>query len=150
MPYLIGFVLALTVGAYATAMRLDRDRAFYPTVLIVVASYYVLFAIMGGSGRAIVIESLVTGVFVVAASVGFRRSLWLVCAGLAAHGLMDAVHGRFVDNPGVPAWWPAWCLAYDVAAAGYLGWRIARREKTKVAGAIDRGGERVIARGAMG
>jgi hypothetical protein len=28
MPYLIGFVLALTVGDYATAMRLDRDRAF--------------------------------------------------------------------------------------------------------------------------
>jgi hypothetical protein len=130
MPYLIGFVLALTVGGYATAMRLDRDRAFYPTVLIVVASYYVLFAIMGGSGRTIVIESLIVGAFAVAASVGFRRSLWLVCAALAAHGLLDAVHGHLIDNPGVPSWWPAWCLSYDVAAAGYLAWRLTRAHAT--------------------
>lgn len=126
MPYIIGFALAFTVGGYATAMRLDRDRAFYPTVLIVVASYYVLFAVMSGSARTIVIESLIAGAFAVAASVGFRRSLWLVCAALAAHGLLDAVHGRFVANPGVPSWWPAWCLAFDVAAAGYLAWQIIR------------------------
>ena len=63
MAYVIGIVLALAVSVYATAMRLDRDRAFYPTVLIVVAFYYVLFAVMGGSGRAMVIESLVAGVF---------------------------------------------------------------------------------------
>ena len=130
MPYILGLVLALAVGGYATALRLDRDRAFYPTVLIVIASYYVLFAVMGGSDRAIVIESLIAVAFVAAASLGFRRSLWLVCAALAAHGLQDAVHGRFVDNPGVPAWWPAWCLAYDVAAAGYLAWRLTRAAAT--------------------
>jgi hypothetical protein len=124
---MLGLVLALVVGGYATALRLDRDRAFYPTVLIVIASYYVLFAVMGGSGRAIVIESLIAAAFVVAASLGFRGSLWLVGAALAAHGLQDAVHGRFVDNPGVPAWWPAWCLAYDVAAAGYLAWLLYSR-----------------------
>jgi hypothetical protein len=127
MPFMLGLVLALVVGGYATALRLDRDRAFYPTVLIVIASYYVLFAVMGGSGRAIVIESLIAAAFVVAASLGFRGSLWLVCAALAAHGLQDAVHGRFVDNPGVPAWRPAWCLAYDVAAAGYLAWLLYSR-----------------------
>ena len=128
MPYLIGITLALVVAGYATAMRLDRDRAFYPTVLIVIASTYVLFAAIGGSGRAIVIESLVMGGFVVAASLGFRRSLWLVCAGLAAHGMLDAVHGRVIANPGVPAWWPAFCATYDLAAAGYLAWRLARAD----------------------
>ena len=79
-----------------------------------------------GSGRVILIESLIAGVFIVAASVGFRRSLWLVAAGLAAHGVMDFFHGRLVANPGVPAWWPAFCGAYDVAAAGYLAWRLVR------------------------
>jgi len=126
MPYVIGIVLALAVSAYATAMRLDRDRAFYPTVLIVIASYYVLFAVMGGSGRAIVVESGLMGVFVVAASVGFRGSLWLVVAALAAHGVQDLFHARFIVNPGVPVWWPGWCLSYDVAAAGYLAWRLTR------------------------
>ena len=135
MPYMIGLVLALAAGGYATAMRLDRDRAFYPTVMIVIAFYYVLFAVMGGSGRAIVIESLIAGVFVLAASLGFRSSLWLVVAALAAHGVMDFLHARLVDNPGVPAWWPAWCGAYDVAAAGYLAWRLTRAGATSATSA---------------
>jgi hypothetical protein len=133
MPYMIGIVLALAVSAYATALRLDRDRAFYPTVLNVVAAYYVLFAAMGGSGRVIVVESLIAGVFVVAASVGFRRSLWLVAAGLAAHGVMDFFHARLVANPGVPVWWPAFCGAYDVAAAGYLAWRLTHEQAGRTA-----------------
>jgi hypothetical protein len=127
MAYVIGLLLALAVAVYATTLRLDRDRAFYPTVLLVIAVLYILFAaIGGGSGRVFLIESLIAGVFVVAASVGFRRSLWLVAAGLAAHGVMDFFHGQLVVNPGVPAWWPAFCGSYDVAAAVYLAWRLAR------------------------
>ncbi|AHG89387.1 hypothetical protein J421_1850 [Gemmatirosa kalamazoonensis] len=126
MPYVLGIVLALAVGVYATAMRFDRDRVLYPTLLIVFGSYYVLFAILGGSAGAIVIESLITGVFAVVATVGFRRNLWLVVAGLVAHGAMDLVHGHLVANPGVPAWWPAWCMSYDVVAGAYLAWRLAR------------------------
>ena len=134
MAYVIGILLALAVSAYATALRLDRDGAFYPTVLIVVACYYVLFAAMGGSGRVVVVESLIAGVFVAAASLGFRRSLWLVAAALAAHGVQDLFHGRLVANPGVPVWWPAFCSAYDLVAAGYLAWRLthstARRQRS--------------------
>ena len=124
MPYVIGTILALAVSAYATALRLDKDRAFYPTVLFVVASYYVLFAVIGGSGTAIVLEMLIGGVFIVAATLGFRGSLWLVVAGLAAHGVQDFFHMGLVANPGVPAFWPAFCSTYDIAAAGYLAWRL--------------------------
>src|SRR5688572_17247722 len=124
MAYVIGILLALAVSAYATALRLDRDGAFYPTVLIAIAFLYVLFAAMGGSGRAVVVESLVAGVFIAAASVGFRRNLWLVAAALAAHGVQDLFHARLVANPGVPVWWPAFCSAYDLVAAGYLAWRL--------------------------
>jgi hypothetical protein len=124
MAYLIGIVLALAISAYATALGLDRDRAFYPTVLVVIASYYVLFAAMGGSGRVMIVESLLMAVFVVAASLGFRRSLWLVVAGLAAHGVLDLFHAHLVANSGMPAWWPAFCLTYDLTAASYLAWRL--------------------------
>ncbi len=120
MPEVIGLVLALAVSLYARVTRLDRDRALYPVVLVVIASYYVLFAVMGGSDRVIIIESLVAGGFAVAATVGFRRSLWLVAAALGAHGVLDLFHARVVANPGVPAWWPGFCLAYDVAAAAWL------------------------------
>jgi hypothetical protein len=125
MPYIIGIVSALAISVYATALQLDRDRAFYPTVLNVIALLYILFAAIGGaSGRVFVSEALIGGVFIVAASVGFRGSLWLVAAGLAAHGIQDFFHGSIVANPGVPVWWPAFCGAYDVAAAGYLAWRL--------------------------
>jgi hypothetical protein len=99
---------------------LDRDRAFYPTVLIVIASLYDLFAVMGGSTTALVQESVVAAGFVAVAVLGFRLNLWLLVAGLAAHGIFDYVHGGLISNPGVPVWWPAFCLGYDVMAAGCL------------------------------
>ena len=49
MPYLIGIVLSVAVAVFARYVGFDRDRAFYPTVIIVVAAYYVLFAAMTGS-----------------------------------------------------------------------------------------------------
>jgi hypothetical protein len=128
MAYVIGIVLALAVSVYATLLRLDRDRAFYPTVLIVVGAYYVLFAAMGASGDVMLVELAIMAVFVVAASLGFRGSLWLVAAGLVGHGVMDLFHARLVANPGVPVWWPAFCAAYDIVAGGYLAWRLTRAQ----------------------
>lgn len=124
VSYLIGILLALLVAAFARWVGLDRDGGFYPTVLIVVASYYVLFAVMGGSTRALILESTVMAAFAAFAVAGLKRSLWLVVAGLAGHGVMDAFHGRIVNNPGVPEWWPGFCLAYDVGAAAALAWVI--------------------------
>jgi hypothetical protein len=120
MALLVGALLAIAVGLFAAASRLDRDRAFYPTVMIVVASYYCLFAVMGASTRALVLESLVAGAFVAMAILGFRSSLWVVVMALAAHGVFDLAHGRVLSNPGVPRWWPAFCLAYDATAAAFL------------------------------
>jgi len=126
-PAIVGLCLALAVGVFGTLVGLDRDRAFYATVAIVVASLYSLFAVMGGSTGALVVESIVGVGFIALAVVGFRSSPWLVVAALAGHGLFDGVHGSFITNPGVPGWWPAFCLAYDVAAAAYLAWLIVSR-----------------------
>src|SRR5262245_58390417 len=120
----MGVLLALAVGVFATVVGLDRDRAFYPTVAIVVASYYALFAVMGGSTRPLVLECAAGAVFVAAAVAGFRYSLWIAALALAGHGVFDLVHGALISNPGVPVWWPPWCLAYDVTAAVYLAWRL--------------------------
>ncbi len=126
MEYLIGAVLALTVSLLATWVGFDRDRAFYPTVLVVIASYYGLFAVMGGSVSALAAEVVAMGVFLLASVLGFRRNLWLVVGALAAHGVFDLVHGHIIDNPGTPAWWPMFCLSYDIAAAAYLAWLLKR------------------------
>ena len=126
MAALIGALLAFAVGLLATALGLDRDRAFYPVVTIVIASYYVLFAVMGEAMDALVLEALVGAVFLAGAAMGFTTSLWVVVVALVAHGLFDLVHAAIISNPGVPAWWPAFCLAYDVAAAAYLAWLLQR------------------------
>ncbi len=132
MPLLIGLTLALCVGMFATIVGLDKDRAFYPTVMMVIASLYALFAVMGDSANALLAELALGAVFIVAAVVGFKRSLWVVVLALAAHGAQDFVHSSLIANPGVPAWWPAFCGAYDVVAALYLAWLIGSgRVRTK-------------------
>lgn len=124
----IGAAMAAAIGLFANLAGFDRERSFYPTVLIVIASYYALFAASGGS--ALGAEALLMTPFLAAAVIGFRKSAWIVVVALAAHGVLDAVHAQLVVNPGVPAWWPPFCLAYDLVAACWLGGLLVRRGKT--------------------
>jgi hypothetical protein len=117
MPSTVGIVLSLGVALFARGVGFDRDRSFYPTVLLVIASYYALFAVMSGSTHALITESIVMVGFLVAAVMGFKSSRWIVVAGFLAHGALDTFHGMVIANPGVPSWWPAFCFAYDVGAA---------------------------------
>jgi hypothetical protein len=127
MEYIVGASLALAVGVFGTLSRLDRDRAFYPTVLVVIATYYNLFAVISGSPLILGAEAVGTLVCVAVAVIGFRTSLWLVVAALAGHGAFDLVHARLIADPGVPAWWPGFCSTYDIVAALYLAWTLLRR-----------------------
>jgi len=127
MEYLIGIVLAAVVCAFGLLTGFDRDRAFYPTMLIVIASYYILFAVIAGSTPALVIESLVACVFSALAAAGFKKNLWMVVAGLVGHGLFDFFHHLLIQNPGVPAWWLGWCLSFDVLAGVFLAVLLKRR-----------------------
>ncbi len=131
MSHAIGVAVAFAVAVLGRSAGLDRDRAFYSTVLIVTASYYVLFAVLGGSMHAVAVESIGLAVFTACAVVGFRTSMWLVVAGLMAHGVFDIVHARTVSNPGMPEYWPAFCLAFDVAAAVWLGWLSLKRSSRR-------------------
>lgn len=127
MPYVVGIILSGGVASLGRWVGFDRDRAFYPTVLIVVASYYVLFAAMSESVQTVLLESVVMAVFTIAAIAGFKSSAWIVVAALAGHGIFDALHGYVLENSGVPAWWPPFCLAFDVGAAAGLAWLLQRR-----------------------
>ena len=120
MAYVAGIVVALVAAALGRAAGFDRDRAFYATVLIVTASYYVLFAVMADSSRAVIAETIVMVLFVAVAVAGFRLKRWMIAAGFVAHAGFDLIHGGVVNNPGVPSWWPAFCLSFDVVLAGVL------------------------------
>ena len=133
MEFLIGFSLALVVSLSASAIGLDKERSFYAVVLIVIASYYILFAAMGAPILVLASEAIPMGVFVLLAVVGFKRNEWLLVVGLAAHGVFDLTHGLVITNNGVPAWWPGFCLAYDVTAAVYLALLLKSRRATNAA-----------------
>jgi hypothetical protein len=127
MEYLIGVFLSVAVAGLAIVIGLDRERAFYPTVLIVIASYYVLFALMGASTRALMIEIVVASGFLMVAIIGYKRNLWLIAIALVAHGIFDIVHRLLFENPGVPRWWPGFCLVFDVILGGLLAMRLMTR-----------------------
>jgi len=127
MEYLIGVGLAVAVCVFAMLTGFDRDRVFYPTVVAVNATYYILFAVMGSSTRALTLESLVAAAFFALAVVGFKKNLWLIVAGLAGHGVFDFFHHLLIQNPGLPVWWPGFCLSFDVLAGAVLAMLLLRR-----------------------
>ena len=132
MEFIVGIFLALAVSLFASLVGFDRDRAFYPTVLIVIVSYYGLFAVMGGSMQTLAAEAVPMGVFLGLAAVGFKRNAWLVVVGLVAHAVSDFVHRNIIANSGVPLWWPGFCLAYDTTAGAYLAALLLRRRSGDV------------------
>ena len=127
MEYVVGVVLGLGVCGLGTVAGFERDRALYPAMMIVIASYYALFAVLGADGRALGIEIAISIVFVCLAVIGFRTSLWVVAAALMGHACLDLVHSHVVANAGVPAWWPMFCASIDAFAAVYLAWRLRSR-----------------------
>lgn len=133
MEYLVGVLLGLGVGALGVLVGLDRDRAFYPTALIVIAAYYVLFAAMGASNSVLAIEIAVGMGFSLVALVGFKKSMWLVAAGIAGHGIFDFVHPHLYANPGMPVWWPGFCGSVDVVLGVWLAMRLYQMKRPEVA-----------------
>jgi len=127
MGYLIGIVLALVVCVFALLVGFDRERVFYPTMVLVIATYYILFAAMGGTTRTVTLESVAAAVFLVLAVAGFKRNLWVAVVGLAGHGVFDFFHHWIIQDPGVPEWWPGFCMAYDVLAGAFLAGLLMRR-----------------------
>ena len=131
MEYIVGVVLALVMSSLATFAGFDRHRVLYPFATIMIASYYCLFAIMGGTVRALWQEALVASLFTVVALVSFNTSLWLTVAALAGHGAMDLIHYHIVSNSGVPQWWPGFCASVDITLAMYLALHIAKFGEAK-------------------
>ena len=125
MAISIGIGLALAVAGFASWLGLDRDRAFYPTVMIVIAFLYVLFAAAGGAA-ALPTEAIIGLGFAAVAAAGFKKNLWFVVAALIGHGFFDLVHPHAIENGGVPVWWPEFCSAYDLTAGAWLGLQLYR------------------------
>lgn len=128
MEIVVGVLLGLLIGVSMTFVGMDRDKALYPAIMIVIASYYWLFAVMAGSLTVLAIELATGAVFVGLAIAGFRYSLWIAAAAIAGHGLFDIAHVALIENPGAPPFWPGFCSSIDITLGVYLAWLLLRRK----------------------
>jgi len=131
METIVGISLALTFCAAATRLGMDRERAFYPAVVMAVASYYLAFAVVDGRSVVMLSEVAIAAVFIVAAVAGFKGKPWFAVAALAGHGVMDLFHHHLVHNTGVPQAWPGFCASFDVTAGALVAWVMLRRARGK-------------------
>jgi len=141
MEYIVGFTLALFFCAAAAWLSMDRERAFYPAVVMAVATYYLAFAVVDGRGEVMRSEVVIAAIFIVGAVAGFKRNPWIAVAALGGHGVMDGFHHHLVNNTGVPQVWPGFCMTFDVTAAVLVALVMlarTRRERERLAG-LSRG-----------
>ncbi len=129
MEYAIGPILGAVIALSTTALGFSRDRSFYPTVLIVVASYYGLFAVISGSMRTLAYEAIPMVAFMGLAVAGYKRSAWLVAGGLIGHAIFDSFHHHLVENTGMPVWWPGFCLSIDYTLGAFLAFYLFRARR---------------------
>ena len=117
MEYIVGITLAVFFCAAAAALGMDRERVFYPAVVMAVASYYLAFAVVDGRNGVMLAEVAIAAVFIAGAVAGFKLSPWIAVFALGGHGVMDGFHHHLVHNTGVPQVWPGFCMSFDVTAA---------------------------------
>ena len=83
------------------------------------ASVYIGFAVADGRPKIIAAETVVAGIFVLAAAVAVEGSPWLLVIGLVGHGVKDGWQHRTNFVRGT-RWWPPFCLVVDWVAAAII------------------------------
>nr|WP_136252409.1 DUF6010 family protein [Ningiella ruwaisensis] len=114
----IGLVLSLLIIVFAKLTRFEQDLSFYPTLLIVIASYYVLFSVI--AGHSILLEAFIALAFFGIAILGAYKSLVIVGLGIVVHGAYDIIHAVYLNNSVSPSWWPAFCATVDIVLGSWV------------------------------
>jgi len=113
LPVFLGVLVSVTTIILVRFVGMTRERSLFPSALIAIASFYVVFAIQAEQTNTIIINVFVTAAFILLSILGFVRSLWLVVFGLIAHGIFDAAYAVSGMSP-APDWWGVFCIAIDV------------------------------------
>jgi len=115
------------VCAFATLAGFDRDRVFYPTLLTVIATYYILFAVMGNSTPALGMESRGGGRVSRAGCGRLQEEPMVGCSRARRTRSIRLLSSTVHSEPGFPMWWPGFCLSFDILAGGFLAMLLMRR-----------------------
>ncbi len=136
MEYFVGVFTAVAIAVFARTSGFEKDRSFFPTVLIVIGFLYVLFGAIDGRVSVLLIELVFALIFSGAAVLGYRNSCIIVAGGIALHGVFDFVRHFFIENAGVPLWWAGFCGSIDILLGIYVWFFVCRNQNLlKVEGA---------------
>ena len=123
MEIVAGILVAIAIAGLAHGYRLERSRRFYPVLLIIIAVFYIGFAVLSGNPTTLLYESLFAFVFIIIALIALRakkKIALIIGLGLIAHGAFDLVHDQVINNNAVPLWWPHFCAAVDIGLGIWL------------------------------
>ncbi len=120
-------ILAGVTCISARLAGFEREKSFYPLLLIFMALQYLLFSVIDSNKEVIIGEGLVITIILVLSVSGYKINQWWLVTGFAAHSLWDYFHNAIIHNQGVPSWWPEFCLGYNVLIALYLFLNCQRR-----------------------
>ena len=122
-PVIWGVVWGVIQAASPFVVWWLEAGTVYALSLILIASIYIGFAVADGRPMVIAVESSVATVFVVVAAAAITGPAWLLVIGLVGHGLKDLWQHRTHFVAGT-RWWPPFCCAVDLVAAGLIAIRI--------------------------
>ncbi|MEM7413545.1 MAG: hypothetical protein AAF430_25155 [Myxococcota bacterium] len=126
----VGF--AFVAVSVPLARRYRIEALLWSLSLVALPLFYMGFGALAADGRAIGLEFL-AGLPYVALGLlcwrgGFPQVKVLAGVAWASHGLYDLGHDLFFVNPGVFAWYPAFCAAIDIAVGAFL---VATRDRLR-------------------
>lgn len=113
---IVGVSAGAAIAFSAHILKFDQDRSFYPTILIVIASCYVLFAMLAQQGARG--EIIVSIVFIALAIAGHIGWYWIVGLGFFLHGFYDLGHALWGGGGHLPERWAGFCFGADLILGG--------------------------------
>ena len=118
-PVAWGVVVGGIQAASPLAFPWLDTATVYALGLTLIAAVYIGFAVADGRRHVLAVETAVASAFVVVAAAAVTGTAWLIVAGLAGHGVKDMWQHRTGFVAGT-RWWPPFCAAVDVVAAGLI------------------------------
>ncbi|GFD72678.1 hypothetical protein MHM83_04870 [Tenacibaculum sp. Mcav3-52] len=128
---IIGILLGFFIVLLAMKTGFDKDSSFYPVLLIVIAFYYVLFALQANNTYEIIFETSIAFLFSIIAILGHHKHIKIVGIALILHGIYDLFQGNIVFSTNPPQWWPLFCLGVDITLGIWVLWTSSRLLKIK-------------------
>jgi hypothetical protein len=118
-PILIGAVLGALLAIFVRT-RKGAEVGVLTLGLVVTALIYVGLALAGDYRQWVLTELLGVALFGSLAWLGLRVSLWWLALGWLGHVGWDV--GLHLDRaqPIVGAWYPLFCVGFDLVVAGFL------------------------------